>query len=753
MSAGTMRLIGAAAMLLPAAFAAAAPACRSCAAAVEPGWRYCPRCGSPRVGLATGPGDAGKILAGWEGPTAKVYRDPASFRGLPPGEARLSLARGEYEAVQIVLYPVPDGAERRVRTLSFEATGLAGRSGAIGAEHLRLSAVGYVHPPELSYGRDHPGPHPDPLATSWDAAPGVVAVREGELQPLWLLVHAPAETPPGLYEGAVVIREGGREVCRARVAARVRGFALPPEMHLPAAFDFYDIRPSYPRRGDESAAAYRDRIEALERAYYVDMLRHRVSPMRNLGYPAFTGIEKGEYRFDFTEFDARHRFYVEEMRQPAFAVAPEWPDWGTDRFEQWKPAKWIGFRNPAALRETFRAIGRHLDERGWIERAYVYSIDEHPGEWTRQICALIRAAHPGLRNLLTIMVQEGYPDVDIWCPRMYELTPERLALGRRFQREGKELWIYTSGPNPPFPTLVLDWDLINCRIIPWMCWKFGLDGYLYWCINYWERNPWTTTATYPGQNGGGFLYYPGAGGPVGTLRLEALRDGLEDYEYLRLLRERVRDARPRGLDEALLGEAERLLAVDDRIVRSFDSFAYDPVLLYNERERIADCIERIDAAVAAADRILWDFEDEGALRDWRRLDGLVASLSPEHATGGERSVRLEFPAAGERAPAFRREGPGIDFTGFDRFEVDCRNPGRAPVRMSIKMKSGNHARQVTFDRPIPPGEAATVSIPLGPLASKLDLADITYLSFFCWRPGEAGVLHLDRIRLAGGGRR
>ena len=133
-----------------------------------------------------------------------------------------------------------------------------------------------------------------------------------------------------------------------------------------------------------------------------------------------------------------------------------------------------------------------------------------------------------------------------------------------------------------------------------MCWKARATGLLYWSVNYWTKNPWEDPAnTKWGQNANGSLMYPGPDGPVDSIRLEALRDGLEDYEYLYLLRQlatRVK-ANPTLManaeTQALVAKAERLLAIDPKLVESMRSYSPKSKVLEQNRATIADVIEQL----------------------------------------------------------------------------------------------------------------------------------------------------------------
>src|SRR6266511_744882 len=94
----------------------------------------------------------------------------------------------------------------------------------------------------------------------------------------------------------------------------------------------------------------------------------------------------------------------------------------------------------------------------------------------------------------------------------------------------------------------------NYRVPATMAWRDGMKGLLYWGgMAYWSKtaDPWTDVPIYTGSgkpqqgekgivfNGEGSLVYPadaaGYHGIVPTIRLKALRDAMEDYDYLALL--------------------------------------------------------------------------------------------------------------------------------------------------------------------------------------------------------------------------
>ena len=89
----------------------------------------------------------------------------------------------------------------------------------------------------------------------------------------------------------------------------------------------------------------------------------------------------------------------------------------------------------------------------------------------------------------------------------------------------------------------------------------------------------TTGGQHDRLHGDGVLVYPGIDGPIGSIRLANIRDGLEDYEYLWLLGEKTGDM-----------EAVRRGCQD--VTDSLTQFTRDPEMLRQRRESIAGMIER-----------------------------------------------------------------------------------------------------------------------------------------------------------------
>ena len=515
----------------------------------------------------------------------KVFRERERFPGPESAWARpavtLSAAQGEFESAQLVFYS-PDAPLNHVRLSVSPLQHIAG-FGEIPSEAVSIRPVGYVQTRQPDYEVSYVGWWPDPLTTD-----RTFMVPQGLLAPIWLTVAVPADALPGEYRGTIEVLAAGETPRQVPLSVRVRNFALPKRGHLATAFDFYPTRlekayrefyPNYYRR-------WRANLPELEERFYQRMLDYRLSPILNLDPTQPMAVSRLEA-------------YIKEGLT-AVAIGPhggsfdnDWPEGAG--LQDWTPA--------------YRKFAEALRQQGWLGHAYVYAYDEPPfgKPHVQHVTTMLKEADPALRTLVTFQDMpdprewtpqqlEWLKPIDIVCGRNVTLTPQQIETLRGL---GKEVWMYVSGPAPPYPTLALDYPAIAYRILPWMCWKYRVSGLLYWCVNFWRTDPWVEPMnTEWQQNGNGSLFYPGADGPVDSIRLEALRDGLEDYEYLYLLRRLVEEAERGGVGvgtapDDLLAQARALLEVGDDLVRGFGAYTQDPVRLGGRREAIAEAIEEL----------------------------------------------------------------------------------------------------------------------------------------------------------------
>jgi hypothetical protein len=171
--------------------------------------------------------------------------------------------------------------------------------------------------------------------------------------------------------------------------------------------------------------------------------------------------------------------------------------------------------------------------------------------------------------------------VNIWCAVTSYFNPEKQM--EKKKRGDSSWWYVCCGPGSPYANFHLTMDAIDHRILMWQQKKYQVDGLLYWAANYWlgTPDPWEDMATVkdinPNLYGDGSLLYPGkkmgVDGPICSLRLEMIRDGFEDYEYLTMLE------KLRGREEV-----ERVI---EEVVKDMTNFTKDVGTLLKVRARIA----------------------------------------------------------------------------------------------------------------------------------------------------------------------
>jgi hypothetical protein len=511
---------------------------------------------------------------------------PGSRRG-----AYLTAARNEYAPFQIVVRAGAGG----LKNVNAVASPLAAKARhTIPADRITLYREHYIEVTRLSpRSRGSTGWYPDALIPFLDPSTGKPPVHArfaaapfdiapGSNQPLWIDVFTPRDAAPGVYTGTITISADGIAPHKVPIELTVWDFTLPDTPSMRTHFGDADVPPLLPPQitgGSPDEAGQ----HAAHTAYANLMAAHRIcSPIPHYLMPTVkadgsidplpTHVALREWidRFHITGFPIR--FLGVDSRGPQGDVLTAARD-----------------RNARYLRSMYS----YLQAQHWDKMAYIFVVDEPDSREAyndvRARSRFVRDVVPGLKVMCTKGPQVRNPPwgslvgwVDIWVP-LWPLFEEAAA--RRRLSVGEEIWSYTAlcqgGDNTPF--WELDFPLLNYRIPMWINWRFGVTGLLYWNTTNWAhtRDVWTDPLTYQDRyNLEGSLLYPGidAGvqGFISSIRLKEIREGLEDYEYLRILTQR----------------RSRLAAekVVRKIARTWHNWDTDATHLMEAREEIARSI-------------------------------------------------------------------------------------------------------------------------------------------------------------------
>jgi len=611
-------------------------------------------------------------------PMEKVLRNDAAPQA-PSQSISMQAAGGEYESAQICVRS--DGALPRVR---IALSDLRGDGGLIGAGQLAWNVVGYVPLRRNSYAIPAgelcctaPTDVPDPLL------PGEpVDLEANQTQPFWLTVQVPRGTPAGEYSGTATVQWDGGEVPVA-LNLTVWPFSIPEEQHL-----------TFTNWIDAGRLAKQYGVEAYSDGFWDFLARYAQAANEHyqnvlwlsLGVVGITQDAGGQFTFDWRAFDRWVEVVTENGCGRLIEISPigSWAN-GWESTEIGLHSYAVSPANGEAKRMTAEevlpsllpALEAHLRERGWLERTVLHIADEpavhHAASW-REKSRWVHSLAPGIRRIDAIEAPDFGEDLEVWVPKLNHLYNWQDHYERAADA-GAEMWFYTCcHPTGVFPNRFLDQPLIKTRILQWYNWRYDLSGYLHWGLNFWDADPFHSPGPDSLPPGDCWIIYPGAEGPLSSLRWEALRDGFEDYEYLWLLTDLRRlVAEKLGVPVSGFDPGARSDELARQLVPTMVDYTRDPAQIRSARETIAAEIIQLQQgpmAVVSTDPPLWHPLAEGpivvATTVWAeegaqvRVNGQAAHRQPNgswaHHTGvsaetGEVKVEITL---GEASKTVRR---------------------------------------------------------------------------------------------------
>ncbi len=560
--------------------------------------------------------------AGWK--VSRQRPAPEASTLEPGGAAQLAACRNDREAVQIVLRPTQP--MRKVTAAVSDWTGPNGARIPAGQTRILYVYYHYIHTPTDRVGvRDW---WPDALPPLSSDQP--LDVPAGQNQPLWILVHVPKDTPAALYQATLTVQAEGFQV-QVPLRLQVWDFTLPDRNRLETAlglspdriFQYHNLKTEEEKR------------KVLD-LYFQSFAEHRISPydpapLDPIQVRWLPEADPPRAEVDFSAFDRAAEQAFQKYHFNTFMLSVQGMGGGTFH-ERWEPSIGKFGENTPQYQAMFssyvKQLEDHLRAKGWLSMAYVYWFDEpDPKDYPFVTAGMERLKRyaPGLRRILTEEPSEELKaPVDIWCPVSPNYHHEQAEKARA---QGSIFWWYVCcGPKAPYCTLFIDHPATELRVWLWQTWQRNIQGILIWSTNYWTsdaaypdrpQNPYEDPMSYVsgystpkgvkrywGNGDGRFLYPPLAAAvpgrsngpvlepPVSCLRWEMLREGVEDYEYLVILRELFTRHRAR-LSPTQVQQYESLLSVPENITKDMTHFTTDPRPIHQRRAEIAAAIETL----------------------------------------------------------------------------------------------------------------------------------------------------------------
>lgn len=386
-------------------------------------------------------------------------------------------------------------------------------------------------------------------------------------RPVWLSLDVPAGTAPGTYTG-IITAHTDKQTQDLQIKIKVQSPQLPPPHEWQHRLDLWQ-NPwvvAWSNHVEPWSAEHKMLLKKYLKLYadaggkYITTYGVH-SPWSDNSYMIEGGMiewirqKNGTWQFDYKIFDEYVELAISMGIDEAITLYTPVP-WG-NRFRymdaatgNYVYASWApGTADYKTHWHTFLTdLKAHLEMKGWFKKTYlginenemsqtlasIKVIKEHSSKWRITYAG---DWHPELDHLL-----------DDYC-FLYGKEPDDAIIQKRAARGATSTYYVCC--NPPYPNNFVFSPPVEGRWISWYSAARGYNGFLRWAYDAWPEDPARDARHGSWPAGDCFLVYPGANS---CIRFEKLREGIVDFEKLRLLRQKAaasNDSEVKALWQAL----------------------------------------------------------------------------------------------------------------------------------------------------------------------------------------------------------
>ncbi len=372
-------------------------------------------------------------------------------------------------------------------------------------------------------------------------------------RPVWISIDIPSDAPAAIYTGEISIKSKSGKA-KHDITLEVLNHELPPPsdwvFHLDlwqnpfAVARYHDVELWSPEHMD-LLKSYLTMLAAAGQKCITTTINDRPWGWEKPCYDDFRSMidwtkkSDGSWEYDYQIFDSYVNLAMEcgiSKQINCYTMVPIRNDFvwydeekadtifqkmfpGTPEYEEF----WLPF---------LADFSDHLESKAWLEKTTI-ALDEREEEEMANMFTFIAEAAPEFKITMAGFYHESI-NLDIydfssnW--RDYGRIPDEAIQKRK---DAGLITTYYVACGIPKPNNFTFSPPAESCFEGWIASAMGFDGFLRWAYNSWPINPLIDSRYIKWPAGDTYFIYPG---PLSSIRFERLREGIQDYEKIRIIK-------------------------------------------------------------------------------------------------------------------------------------------------------------------------------------------------------------------------
>ncbi|HKB43891.1 MAG TPA: glycoside hydrolase domain-containing protein [Chitinophagaceae bacterium] len=372
------------------------------------------------------------------------------------------------------------------------------------------------------------------------------------VRPVWISLNIPADAEPGTYNGYIEVNSKSEHAV-LNVKIKVQNQILPKPHDWKYRYDlwqnpwviadYYHLKPW----SEEHKALLKKHLKLYADAGGTYITTYGVhSPWSDNEYAIEGGMiewikhKDGSWKFDYNIFDQYIELAMSVGIDKAITIYTPVPNNNRFRYMDEKTGNYV-YESWPPQSDTFKTawniflndLKTHLEKKGWFEKTYI-GINESE---LSQTLAAIKVVKENSRKWKITYAGDWHKELDTllddYCC-VYENQPAVNDIKARSAKGFTSTYYVCCHPAKP-NTFIFS-PPIEGRWISWYSAAKGYNGFLRWAYDAWPEDPMRDARFGSWAAGDCYLVYPGGNS---CIRFEKLREGIVDFEKIRILREKA----------------------------------------------------------------------------------------------------------------------------------------------------------------------------------------------------------------------